>query len=181
MYRTQIKYKSHSEVLRSFVEWWKVIFPLCVPTLLSNTASVPHPLCSSSTASSVSYYLCMVLIKVVWQYLYLASWNHLYAKKYKKPTTTQQPKAHNITWNICLTLRKCLVARKRAESVSCAFAHCSASGVTASRQSWQTSELILITSIKESTPDCSEIVTKLPSGVTRKHLNAYIFQDIFLL
>lgn len=48
-----------------------------------------------------------------------------------------------------LTLRKCLVARKRVESVSCAFAHCSANGVTASRQSWQTSELILIMGVKE--------------------------------
>lgn len=43
-----------------------------------------------------------------------------------------------------LTLRKCLVAKKRDESVSCAFAHCSANGVRASKQSWQTSELILI-------------------------------------
>lgn len=48
-----------------------------------------------------------------------------------------------------LTLRKCRVARKRGASVSWAFAHCSANGVKASRHSWQTSELILITTVKE--------------------------------
>lgn len=58
-----------------------------------------------------------------------------------------------VTRNRCLTLRKCLVARKRVESVSCAFAHCSANGVTASRQSWQTSELILIMGVKELKSD----------------------------
>lgn len=50
-----------------------------------------------------------------------------------------------------LTLRKCRVAKKSGESVSCAFAHCSANGVKASRQSWQTSELILIMKVKEQT------------------------------
>lgn len=43
-----------------------------------------------------------------------------------------------------LTLRKCLVAKKRDDSDSWVFAHCSANGVRASKQSWQTSELILI-------------------------------------
>ena len=40
------------------------------------------------------------------------------------------------------SLRKCRVARKSGESVSCALAHCSANGVKDSRQSWHTSELI---------------------------------------
>lgn len=48
-----------------------------------------------------------------------------------------------------LTLRKCLVAKKRDDSDSCVFAHCSANGVRASKQSWQTSELILITQSQE--------------------------------
>lgn len=48
-----------------------------------------------------------------------------------------------------LTLRKCLVAKKRDDSDSCVFAHCSANGVRASKQSWQTSELILIIQSQE--------------------------------
>lgn len=48
-----------------------------------------------------------------------------------------------------LTFRKCRVARNSGESVSWAFAHCSANGVRASRHSWQTSELILIMKVKE--------------------------------
>lgn len=42
------------------------------------------------------------------------------------------------------TFRKCRVAWNSGESASGALAHCSASGVSASRQSWETSELILI-------------------------------------
>lgn len=49
------------------------------------------------------------------------------------------------------TFRKCRVARSSGESASRALAHCSASGVRASRHSWQTSELILITRVKEAT------------------------------
>lgn len=48
-----------------------------------------------------------------------------------------------------LTFKKCRVARNSGESVSWAFAHCSANGVRASRHSWQTSELILIMKVKE--------------------------------
>jgi hypothetical protein len=63
-----------------------------------------------------------------------------------------------------LTLRKCRVARKSGESVSCAFAHCSANGVKASRQSWQTSELILIIEVKEQTTlDILDLDQVIPS------------------
>lgn len=96
---------------------------------------------------------------------------------------TYMQKSPKVTQNGCLTLRKCLVARKRVVSVSCAFAHCSANGVTASRQSWQTSELILIVSVKESTSDLWEIKLwlKLPVASLENILTACMFQDFILL
>lgn len=61
----------------------------------------------------------------------------------RKQKLSNEDCSYNSKIQNTLTLRKCLVAKKREESVSCAFAHCSANGVNASKQSWQTSELIL--------------------------------------